>query len=163
MADQAEAPARNSLYDIDFFEWTQEQARLLRDGRWQDLDLENLIDEVQGVGGSNKQQIENRLVVLIAHLLKWKYQPYWRSPGWEGTIAEQRRRIKTVVKHSPSLRHYPAEVFLDQYLAARLRAAKETGIDFTLFPETCPFSADQALDDDFMPREPDRYDRQGEP
>lgn len=163
MADAAEAPARTSLYETDFYAWTQEQARLLRAGRWSDLDLDNLVDEVEGVGGSDKREIENRLVVLIAHLLKWKYRPYWRSPGWEGTVAEQRRRIKTIVKNSPSLQRYPAEVFADQYLGARLRAAKETGIDFTLFPEDCPFTAEQALDDAFMPREPDRYDRGNEP
>lgn len=163
MADQAEAPAKNSLYDTDFYVWTQEQARFLLDRRWQDLDLENLVEEIESVGRSNKREIESRLTVLIAHLLKWKYQPYWRSPGWTGTIVEQRHHLRMIVRDSPSLRGYPAEVFFDQYLGARLRAAKETGIDFTLFPEACPFTVDQALDDDFMPREPDLYDRRGEP
>lgn len=150
---------QNSLYDTDFFEWTQEQARLLRERRFADLDLENLIEEVEGVGGSDKQQIENRLTVLLAHLLKWKYQPGARSPSWQGSIREQRRRIRAVLKHSPSLRSYPALVFDDQYLGARLEAASETGIDFTLFPDLCPFTVEQALDEAFLPKQPDLYDQ----
>ena len=154
-----QTPASDALYETDFFRWTQEQARLLRERRWDDLDLENLIDEVESVGRSNKAEIESRLVVLVAHLLKWKYQPGLRSSGWRGTISEQRFRIALVLRDSPSLRGYPGRVFLDQYLAARLRASKETGIDFTLFPETCPFSVEQALDDDFLPKEPDLLDQ----
>ena len=151
MADTAEAPARNSLYDIDFYEWTQEQARLLGSGRWHDLDLDNLIEEVRSVGLSDKREIESRLQVLVAHLLKWRYQPGQRSSGWAGTIREQRRRIKLVGRDSPSLRGYPSAVFVDEYLGARLKAADETGIDFSLFPETCPFTVEEALDDDFLP------------
>jgi hypothetical protein len=159
MSDQAEAARRNDLYVTDFFEWTQEQARLLRERRFEDLDLENLIDEVESVGGSDKREIESRLVVLIAHLLKWKYRPGARSPCWSGTIREQRRRIGYVLRDSPSLRSHPSLVFSDQYLGARLAAAAETGIDYTLFPEQCPFTADEVLDDDFWPKQPDLYDQ----
>lgn len=154
MADQAEAISRNSLYDVDFFEWTQEQARLLREGRWQDLDLGNLVDEVESVGSSSKDAIESPLVVLIAHLLKWMVQPTWRSAGWIATIFEQRYRIAQIARKSPSLRSYPADVFHDQYRAARLLAAKETGIAYAIFPDACPFTIGQVLDDDFLPREP---------
>lgn len=159
MAEQAEVPVRNSLYDTDFVEWTQQQAVLLGEHRWRDLDLENLIDEVRSLGGSNKREIENRLVVLIAHLLKWKFQPGRRSPGWAGTIRGQRRQIRSVIQHSPSLRRYPAEVFGDQYGGARLQAAEDTGIDLTLFPAECPFTVDQALRDGYLPKEPDLYDQ----
>lgn len=154
MADRAEAPARNSLYDTDFFEWTREQARLLREGRWQDLDLGNLVEEVESVGGSTKDAIESRLVILVAHLLKWMCQPTWRLAGWTGTIVEQRYRIAQITRKSPSLQAYPAEVFDDQYRAARLLASKETGIAYALFPDTCPFTIEEVLDDDFLPREP---------
>jgi hypothetical protein len=148
-----------TLYDTDFFEWTQEQARLLRERRWDDLDLENLIEEVKSVGGSNKREIESRLVALMAHLLKWKYQPGLRSSGWRGTISEQRFRIGLVIRDSPSLRGYPSDVLREPDLAARLRASKETGIDFTVFPEECPFTVEQVLDDDFLPKEPDLLDQ----
>lgn len=159
MSDQAEATRPNTLYDIDFFAWTQEQARLLRERRFDDLDLENLIDEVESVGGSDKQQIENRLIVLVAHLLKWKYQPGARTPSWQGSIREQRRRIKIVLRHSPSLKTYPSMVFADQYLGARLEASEDTGIDFMLFPDQCPFTIEQVLDDAFLPKQPDLYDQ----
>src|SRR3978361_112069 len=90
MADQAEAQRTNTLYETDFYEWTQEQARLLRERRFDDLDLESLVDEVEGVGRSDKHQIESRVAILLAHLLKWKFQPGGRSSGWAGTIVEQR-------------------------------------------------------------------------
>jgi hypothetical protein len=153
------SPARNDLYEADFYEWTQQQARLLRERRWDDLDLENLIDEVESVGRSEKKEIYSRLKVLLAHLLKWKYQPGARSAGWSGTIREQRERLSMVFEGSPSLGGQPEALFAKAYLSARLLAAKETGIDFTLFPETCPFTVEQALDDDFLPKEPDLLDQ----
>ena len=146
-------PPPNDLYETDFYAWTQEQARLLRERRWDDLDLENLIEEVESVGRSDKNEIRSRLVVLVAHLLKWRYQPGIRSAGWRGTINEQRYRIAQIVGDSPSLRSYPRSVLIEQYLAARLRASSETGIDFTIFPEQCPFTAEQVLSDDFLPKE----------
>jgi hypothetical protein len=159
MADQAEAVWSNALYERDLYTWSQEQARLLRERRFDDLDLENLAEEVRSVGGSEKREIESRLEVLIAHLLKWRYQPGLRSPGWRGTIDEQRRRLARVLRDSPSLRRYPSEVFPDLHLSGRLRAAEETGIDFTLFPEQPPFTIEQVLDPDFLPKEPNLYDQ----
>lgn len=152
-------PAGNALHGADFFEWTRQQARLLREKRFADLDLDNLIDEVEAVGSSEKSEIESRLDVLLAHLVKWKYQPGARSSSWIGTIAEQRRRIGRRLRASPSLQPYPAEVFADSYLAARLLAARETGMDVTLFPEQPPFTIEQALDDGFLPKEPDLLDQ----
>lgn len=159
MPNRLADPAANALYERDFFEWTQQQARLLREKRFADLDLENLIDEVASVGSSEKSEIESRLDVLLAHLLKWKYQPGARSTGWSGTIAEQRRRIARRLGASPSLKAYPAEVFADCYLAARLSAARDTGIDFTLFPERPPFTVEQVLDGGFHPKQPDLLDQ----
>jgi hypothetical protein len=158
MSDTTARP-REDLYKTDFYAWTQEQARLLRERRWDDLDLENLIDEVETVGRSNKKEIESRLVILVAHLLKWKFQPGARSSGWIGTIMEQRFEIEAIVRDSPSLKRYPGEVLSDRYRAARLLAAKETGIDYTLFPDACPFRVEQVLDDDFFPKEPDLLDQ----
>ena len=157
---QPAAIRNTSLYEEDFFLWTQEQAKLLEEKRFDELDLGNLVDEVGGVGRSERSQIEHRLTVLVAHLLKWRTQPGARSTGWQGTIIEQRTRLARILKDSPSLKHYPAEVFEKFcYLSARLRASKETGIDFTLFPETPPFTVEQVLDDGFLPKEPDLYDQ----
>lgn len=82
-----------------------------------------------------------------------------RSSSWRGTITEQRSRIARLLRDSPSLHKYPAEVFPECYLSGRLRASKESGIDFTLFPDEPPFGLEQALDDSFLPMEPDRIDR----
>ncbi|WP_298959268.1 DUF29 domain-containing protein [uncultured Methylobacterium sp.] len=152
-------PTQASLYETDFYLWTQEQSRLLRERRFDELDLANLVDEVRSVGGSERSQIESRLDVLIAHLLKWKYQPGARTSSWMGTIVEQRRRIARILGNSPSLRRYPAEVFEECYLAGRLEAAKESGIDFSLFPEVAPFTVEQALDASYLPKEPGLLDQ----
>lgn len=154
MADQAEAPRTKDLYEHDFYEWTQLQARLLRERRFDDLDLENLIDEVASVGRSDKLQIDSRAEILIAHLLKWKFQPGGRGSGWAGTIVEQRSRILDLVDESPSLRPLLSTRTLKCYRAAHLLAAKETGIAFGVFPSDCPFTPEQVFDPDFFPEDP---------
>jgi hypothetical protein len=143
----------NTLYESDFFTWTQEQARLLRERRFHDLDLDNLIDEVESVGGSEKREIRNRLVVLIAHLLKWKFQPGGRGSSWSGTIVEQRQQILDVLSTSPSLASYQRNQVARMYLSARLLAAKETGIAYGIFPNECPFSENEVLDLEFYPED----------
>jgi hypothetical protein len=154
MSEPAVEPPPNDLYETDFYAWTQQQAQLLREQRWADLDLENVAEEIETLGRSDKRQIENRLEILIAHLLKWKYQPGRRSASWTSTITQQRLRIKGLLKESPSLKRYPGKVFLDQYLGARLAASKDTGIAFDLFPEECPFTIEEVLNVDFFPEEP---------
>ena len=86
MSDTETRARPNSLYESDFYTWTQEQARLLRERRFDELDLENLVDEVESVGSSEKREIRSRLVVLIGHLLKWKFQPGGRGSSWSDTI-----------------------------------------------------------------------------
>jgi hypothetical protein len=148
-----------TLYDTDFYVWCHEQARLVRERRFAELDIENVAEELESMGRSDKHQIRSRLEVLIAHLIKWKYQPGARKPGWRAPILEQRQRIADLIQDSPSLKSFPLSIALSAYTAARLAASKETGIDFTLFPEECPFSAEQILDFDFLPKEPDLYDQ----
>ncbi|WP_342154714.1 DUF29 domain-containing protein [Methylorubrum sp. SB2] len=149
-------PLTADLYETDFFAWTQAQADLLRQGRFDALDLGHLIEEVASVGASEKREIKNRLAVLIGHLLKWMYQPGARSSSWTGTITEQRLQVQDILEMSPSLRRYPAEVFSRAYLSGRVLAAKDTGFDFALFPEEPPFTVERALDPDFLPPEPGR-------
>lgn len=150
-----EAPSRtNALYEQDFFAWTQEQARLLRERRFEDLDLENLIDEVESVGSSEKREIRNRLTVLIAHLLKWKFQPGRRGDSWRDTIDEQRRMLLDIVETSPSLRSYLNQSASKMYRSGHLAAAKETLIAYGVFPTECPFTPEQVVDPDFFPEDP---------
>ena len=153
MADQADAVRLNDLYETDFYEWTQQQARLLRERRFADLDLENLIDEVGSVGSSEKREIRNRLTVLIAHLLKWKFQPGRRGESRRETIDEQRRMLLDIIDTSPSLRAYVHERAVEMYRSGRLAAAKETQIAFGVFPEESPFTPDQVINPDYFPED----------
>jgi hypothetical protein len=144
----------NSLYESDFFTWTQEQARLLRERRFDDLDLENLVDEVESVGRSDKHEIRRRLKVLLTHLLKWKFQPRFRGISWRRTIREQREAIAEIIEASPSLRAYPFQVMRSAYAGATVSASEETGLAIGIFPHECPFSVDEALDLEFFPEDP---------
>jgi hypothetical protein len=153
MADQAEAQRTNTLYETDFYEWTQQQARLLRERRFDDLDLDNLVDEVESVGSSEKREIRNRLTILLAHLLKWKFQPGLRGDSWQETIDEQRRMLLDIVTTSPSLRPYLREQTTLMYRGSRLKAAKQTRIALGVFPEQMPFTPEQVMDDEFYPED----------
>ena len=153
MSDTITKPRKSTLYDADLYAWTREQARLLRERRWDDLDLNNLIDEVESVGRSEKREIRNRVVKLLAHLLKWKYQPGLRGSSWRRTIWEQRQQLASIVEDSPSLREYLKRQIGERYLGASLEAAEESGIAIGVFPSECPFTPEQALDLEFFPED----------
>jgi hypothetical protein len=153
MPDSDTKTRANSLYESDFFTWTQQQARLLRERRFDDLDLDNLVDEVESVGSSEKREIRSRLVVLIGHLLKWKFQPGGRAPSWIETLFEQRQQLNDIIDNSPSLRSYTRQQISRAYRGARLLASKETGIAFGVFPAECPFDEKAVLDLEFFPED----------
>jgi DNA-binding transcriptional regulator YdaS (Cro superfamily) len=140
-----------STYDRDYHAWLIGQAALLAERRFADVDLDNLIDEIRDLARSEKREIENRLNVLLVHLLKWSHQPTQRSGGWGSTIIEQRARLLKRLQESPSLRAYPDDVLGEEYAIARDKAAAETGLRAATFPKTCPYTIDQALDPDFLP------------
>ena len=143
---------RNSVaYDEDFFAWTQEQARLLRSGEVADVDLENLAEEIESVGNSDRREVRSRLIVLLAHLLKWQFQPKRRSASWRATISEQRMRLDLVFADSPSLRPFFMEIRTDSYERARRRAAQETRTEIVAFPSESPYTPEQILSEDFLP------------
>ena len=138
-------------YDEDFARWSAEQGALLRAGRFAEVDLENVAEEIESLGRSDKRQIESRLKVLLVHLLKARFQPGKDKPGWKSTVREQRRGIAKLIKESPSLKSYPSAVLNDEYGYAREDAAEETGLDRKAFPETCPFTMGQILDIAYYP------------
>jgi hypothetical protein len=144
-------PIKLTSYESDFALWAAEQGTLLREGRLDRLDLENLAEEIESLGISNKRQIESRMAILLMHLLKWYYQPEFRCGSWRSTIHEQRRRIARVVRDSPSLKHYPSEILSDEYSSAREKAAMETTVFLDLIPTACPYTIEQVLDPDFLP------------
>ncbi|NNM71018.1 DUF29 domain-containing protein [Enterovirga sp. DB1703] len=146
---------RTPSYDDDYAAWALHQARLLRTGRFDELDPENLAEEVEDLARQEKREIESRLGVLLQHLLKYMVQPENRSNSWRATILEQRARIARRLTESPSLRSYPGQVLEDEYGLARQQAALETGLPLERFPANCPFGIDDVLDLDFLP-EPGR-------
>ncbi len=138
-------------YDEDFYAWSMEQAGLLRAGKFARLDIENIAEELESMGRSDKRQIESRLVVLLAHLLKWRVQVGFRSRSWSATIREQRYHISDLLDDSPSLRPLIDTVRPALYARARRAAAQETGLAEGGFPADCPFTAEQVLAEDFLP------------
>jgi hypothetical protein len=143
---------RNAVdYEDDFFEWTVEQARLLRGGELSEIDAANIAEEIESMGLSDRRELRNRLIVLLSHLLKWAYQPDARSSSWLGTIREQRFQIEFILEDSPSLRRVVAQISPRDYDRARRKAVDETELPESTFPTECPFTADQILSDDFLP------------
>ncbi|NJN86464.1 MAG: DUF29 domain-containing protein [Leptolyngbyaceae cyanobacterium SL_7_1] len=144
----------SNLYEADFYAWTQEQASLLRDRQWGQLDLPNLIEEIESLGRQERQELRNRLGILIGHLLKWNYQPQRRSRSWFATIRIQRRDITRLLKENPSLKPYLDEVLPQAYETAKDLAIGETDLSESTFPAHCPYRLLEILSDRFYPGEP---------
>lgn len=139
-------------YDKDVNAWAQEQARLLRARRFDLLDVEHVAAEIEDVGKSEQRELANRMAVLLAHLLKWKFQPERRGASWEKTIRAQRKEIGYALDESPSLQPKLQEPrWLDMVWArAVAQAVNETGLD--CFPEECPWViADEVLSQAWLP------------
>jgi len=141
----------NQLYEQDFYLWIETTAQQLKEGRFSELDLDNLIEEIETMGRNQKDALESNLIIILVHLLKWQYQPNKRSRSWESSIFEHRRRIKKAFKNSPSLKPYFREVFNECYQDARKQASIETGLSLKVFPLESPFNIDEVLDEDFLP------------
>jgi uncharacterized protein DUF29 len=149
-------------YEVDYAQWCAEQGALLREGRLSDLDRENLAEEIESLGRSDKREIQSRLKELLVHLLKWHFQPEKRKGGWRASIVEQRTELRDLLDESPSLRSLPSKELAKWHRIARLKAAAETGLGEKVFPTNCPYPIDDILDDDFFPGPPwsnDQFDR----
>jgi len=138
-------------YDSDFYGWTQEQADLLRSGNLNQLDTQNLLEEIESMGRSERRELESRLEVLLAHLLKWKYQAGRRGRSWTLTIIGQRQKVSRCLKESPSLKHKLNESLAGAYSDAVIAAERETQLSRGVFPDTCPWSFEQVMDNEFFP------------
>jgi len=138
-------------YEEDVFAWANEQAALLRAGKFNLLDIEHIADEVEDVGKSEKRELESRLAALMGQMLTRQFQPANRSKSWERTIREQRKRAIQKLEETPSLTPLLSDPkWLDGAWGDAVTAAiKDTGLD--AFPETCPWSVHQILDPGFLP------------
>ncbi|MEA5602584.1 DUF29 domain-containing protein [Nostoc sp. UHCC 0252] len=145
-----------SLYETDFYAWTQQQVTLLRNEQWSQIDLQNLIEEIQSLGKQQRQELRNRLSVLIGHLLKWQYQPQRRSRSWLATLRIQRLDIAELLEDNPSLKPYVEEALRKAYLKGVELALGETDLPKRTFPVECPYSLVEIVDYDFYPGEPSK-------
>ena len=141
----------SSLYEHDFYGWANEQAALLRAGKLSAADIENIAEELESMGRSERNQLTNRLAVLLAHLLKWQFQPGLQGNSWRLTIREQRQRAVRVLGDNPGLKSQLGKILADAYSDALLMAQRETGLPEPTFPTECPWTFDQAVDGGFWP------------
>jgi len=145
---RAPAPKETLLHEKDFFKWTRKQAACLKKQEFSNLDIENLIEEIESLGRSERRTLESYLEVMLMHMLKVKSQPQRHSKSWDLSIKNSRQKFKKVLKQSPSLKSKFAEILKDAYASARLDAALETGLDEKVFPINCPWTMDQILSEE---------------
>ena len=146
-----QVPQTVNLYERDYVAWADQQALLLEQKRWDELDLVNLVEEVRDLSGRHRDALESQLTRLLIHLLKWEFQPGKRSNSWVGTIKEARKQIARLIRKHPVLRFHAFKVYLECYLDAREDAADETGLPIQAFPLECPYLTEEFLDRDFFP------------
>ncbi|OCR02310.1 hypothetical protein BCD67_20135 [Oscillatoriales cyanobacterium USR001] len=142
---------KQSLYELDYLKWIETTVEKLRSQDYSNVDWENLIEEIESMGRSDRRSLESNLMIVIMHLLKWQFQPELRSLSWKSSIVEHRRRIRKALKDSPSLKPYLEEIFSECYWDAVEQASAETGLALTVFPQLCPYTYTEVLDADFMP------------
>ncbi|GAC1461642.1 MAG: DUF29 domain-containing protein [Chamaesiphon sp.] len=140
-----------SFYETDFYAWTQQQIELLDAQAWHSLDVQNLIEELADLGRRERQELRNRLGVLLGHLLKWQCQSEQRSNSWLATIREQRREVSLLLKENPSLKPYLLEALGFAYQAGQDLAVRETGLPYETFPSECPYPLEEILNEAFLP------------
>ncbi|MBK1693148.1 hypothetical protein CKO09_00110 [Chromatium weissei] len=138
-------------YDSDIIAWANEQAHLLRSGRFDCLDIAHLAEEIEDVGKSEQRELAHRMAVLLSHLLKWQYQPERRGSSWERTIREQRRALILRLKRTPSLKAMLRDVdWWEEIWADAIAAAiAETGLE--IFPENCSWTSSEILTPEWLP------------
>ncbi|NOS87602.1 MAG: DUF29 domain-containing protein [Methylococcaceae bacterium] len=138
-------------YQQDIVAWSKEQAHLLRTGQLSSLDIEHIAEEIEDVGKSEQRELASRMAVLLAHLLKWAYQPARQGTSWQRTIKEQRKAILRRIKNTPSLNTCltDPEWLDDVWGDAVSLAIQETGLD--VFPEQCPWVMTNLLSEDWLP------------
>lgn len=151
MTTQLPETSVNTLYEQDFYLWIATTVKELKEGKWDEIDIPNLIEELESMGRSERRELKSRLIVLLVHLLKWKYQPIQRCESWIHTINEQRRQLELILEDSPSLKPFLDEVWQECYTKARREASKETGLAVDNLPTESPFNSEETLNSDYLP------------
>ena len=143
------------LYEQDFYFWCLDTCATLGAREFEALDVPHLIEEIRALAGRDSRELASRLETLVLHLLKWGYQPSERSGSWRGTMRRERREITRLLEQSPSLQRFVPDNITTGYPSAREDASDETGLPLATFPEICPWTPKEILDDAFWPTPPD--------
>lgn len=138
-------------YEDDGYAWCYEQAELLRQRRFSEVDLTNVVQELEDMGSEKRFALRSSYRVLLHHLLKWEFQPERRSRSWLGTIVRERINVMERLQESPSLKHRLEELVEHAYRLARREAVAETGLSPDTFPTSIPYTLAQLDDPDFLP------------
>ena len=139
------------LYETDLYAWSQQQVDLLRAEDFAEVDWHNVIEEIDSVGASQRNELKNRLKELLMHLLKWQFQPEQQSHSWHTSIVMQRNAVYDLLDDNPSLRRLVPEVIETAYPRAVRDAIVETALQRSTFPPRCPYVPTQIMDDEFFP------------
>jgi hypothetical protein len=139
----------SELYELDETAWLEAMADLIAQGRRDALDYAHLQDYLADMARRDRREVESRLIVLLAHVLKWIHQPDHRSRSWRGTIIEQRQELEGLVGRGV-LRNHAEAVLADAYRKAVERAVAETGLGAKTFPAACPYTLEQLLSSDLL-------------
>lgn len=141
----------DTLYERDFYTWTQEQAELLKSGRLEKADLVNIAEEIETLGRSELSSLRSSYKLIAMHLLKLMKQPTMATTSWANTIQRERGNVEDLLDENPGLKPKRRDVFLKAYASARRDAAVETNLAIVLFPTDAPFDVDQVEDSTYWP------------
>jgi hypothetical protein len=132
---------KGTLYDRDLQAWLTDTVTKIKAQEFDRVDWQHVIEEIEGLAGRDRAEVQSRLRVLLAHLLKRLYvDSAYDYRGWENTIREQRRQLETLLEQSPSLRSFLSDVFPKEWQKASIDVRKE--YPKTQFPDRWQFSAD---------------------
>jgi hypothetical protein len=140
-----------ALYERDFYRWLLDNAALLRNGRATEADLIQIAEELEDMGRSERRALGSHIAILMAHLLKWQFQPDHRSSSWRGSIQNARHATRDLLDESPSLHNQLVSLVISKYTNARFNAANETGLPESAFHDECPYSLENLLNFDYWP------------
>ena len=145
---------QSRIYETDLLRWTEEQAALLRAGRFGELDVEHLLEELEDMGKEQKVALQSLFRQILIHLLKLRLSPATAPRGkWVDELVEFRAQAQTRLEETPSLQHYADGLFAKAWQQARRGAIKSFDAygEAVEVPVDCPFSMQQCLDGDYVP------------
>ncbi|KQV84979.1 hypothetical protein ASD15_07545 [Massilia sp. Root351] len=142
-----------TLYDQDIAAWAQEQAALLRDRQWDLLDVEHIAEEIAELNLRERHELAHRYIILISHLLRWRYQPDRRCSSWRNTTRHQRSRIERLLARAPSLKHVMDDAAwrADAWEDAVDKTVHEANLDDAILQAAKAWTFEQIRTPEFFP------------